>query len=190
LPTATKGTILNTNLVDSVSLKIPDGVEVKVHKDHVVVSGPLGSLVKKYDPRLIKILKVDSELIIFTDKVRKRTSSLIRTIRSHIRNMIKGVTEGFTKKMIIAYSHFPMRVKVDEQRRLVIIENFLGERSPRIAKIVGGKTKVKVEGDYIYITGISPEEVGQTAANIRLATKIKRKDPRVFQDGIYVVERE
>ncbi|RLG51399.1 MAG: 50S ribosomal protein L6, partial [Thermoproteota archaeon] len=30
----------------------------------------------------------------------------------------------------------------------------------------------------------------QTAANIRLATKIKRKDPRVFQDGIYVVERE
>ena len=190
MPTAIKGTILGTDLVDSVTLKIPDGVKVEVRDNRIVVSGPLGSLERSYDPRLVKVLKVDSEIIIFTDKVRKKTSSLIRTMRSHIKNMIKGVTEGFEKKMIIAYSHFPMRVKVDDQRRLVIIENFLGERSPRIAKIVGEKTKVKVEGDYIYITGISPEEVGQTAANIRLATKIRKKDPRVFQDGIYVVEGE
>nr|AOZ56024.1 ribosomal protein L6P/L9E [uncultured korarchaeote] len=190
MPTATKGTILDTSLVDLVKLEIPKGVEVEVHEDHIIVNGPLGSLRRKYDPRLVKVLKVDSELIIFTDKVRKKTSSLVKTMRSHVKNMIRGVTEGFQKKMIIAYSHFPMRVKIDEQKRLVIIENFLGERSPRVAKIVGEKTKIRVEGDYLYITGISPEEVGQTAANIRLATRIKRKDPRVFQDGIYVVEGE
>jgi len=89
--------------------------------------------------------------------------------------------------MVIVYAHFPIKVEVDEARKMVKITNFLGERAPRYAKIVGD-TKVRVEGDRIYIEGISKEDVGQTAANIRQATKIKDKDPRVFMDGIYVVK--
>ena len=118
---------------------------------------------------------------------RKFHKAYIGTIASHIKNMIKGVTEGFRKEMIIVFAHFPIKVEVDEEKRVVVISNFLGERKPRFAKIVGN-TKVRVEGDRIYIEGISKEDVGQTAANIRQATKIKRKDPRVFMDGIYVLE--
>ncbi|NIU39655.1 50S ribosomal protein L6, partial [Candidatus Bathyarchaeota archaeon] len=83
-------------------------------------------------------------------------------------------------------SHFPISVKVKE--KTVVIENFTGERSPRIAKIMGD-TKVTVKGEDVIVQGINIEDVSQTAANIQNATKIKKKDPRVFLDGIYVYER-
>jgi len=70
----------------------------------------------------------------------------------------------------------------------VLIENFTGERSARKAKIMGD-AQVKVRSEDVIVQGINLEDVSQTAANIEQATKVKRKDPRVFLDGIYVYER-
>ena len=111
---------------------------------------------------------------------------MVGTVCAHIRNMIKGVTKGFTYKLKIVYAHFPISVKVEGDK--ILIENFLGERAPRVAKIVGN-TKVIVKKDDVILQGINIEEVGQTAANIEQATKIKNKDPRKFLDGIYVYEK-
>jgi large subunit ribosomal protein L6 len=100
--------------------------------------------------------------------------------------MITGVRKGFTCKLKIAFSHFPISVSVKEDK--VIIENFTGERSSRISKIIGN-TQVSVKGDDVIVQGTNIENVTQTAANIELATKIRKKDPRVALDGIYVYER-
>jgi large subunit ribosomal protein L6 len=116
----------------------------------------------------------------------KRTQSTVGTIQSHIKNMIKGVTQGFTVKLKIVFAHFPMSIKVLGNN--VIVENFFGERRPRKASI-SGDVQIKVEGDDVIIQGIDLEAVTQTAANIQQATQIKKKDPRVFLDGIYVYER-
>ncbi|MEM2546448.1 MAG: 50S ribosomal protein L6, partial [Candidatus Bathyarchaeia archaeon] len=104
----------------------------------------------------------------------------------HIKNMITGVSKGFTYKLKIVFSHFPISVKV--QDKTVVIENFAGERGPRKAKIIGD-VKVKVSSEDIIVQGIDLEAVSQTAANIEQATKVKGKDPRVFLDGIYIYER-
>ncbi|MFQ6073567.1 MAG: 50S ribosomal protein L6, partial [Methanosarcinales archaeon] len=64
----------------------------------------------------------------------------------------------------------------------------LGEKKPRFAKILEN-VEVKIDGDEVIITGINIEDVGLTAANIEQATRIKRRDPRVFQDGIYLINR-
>lgn len=88
--------------------------------------------------------------------------------------------------MKVVYVYFPVSIKVEGDK--VVISNFCGERKPRIAKIVGD-TKVEVKEDDIIVSGINVEEVGQTAANIEQATKVKGKDPRVFLDGIYVYEK-
>ena len=169
---------------------IAEGVEVSVEGDLIKVKGPLGELEKRFDPQMLEITVDENErkVILKTYNPRKFHKAYIGTIASHVKNMIEGVTGGFRKEMIIVFAHFPIKVEVDEERRIVVISNFLGERKPRFAKIVGEHTKVRVEGDRIYIEGISKEDVGQTAANIRQATKIKRKDPRVFMDGIYVLE--
>jgi large subunit ribosomal protein L6 len=91
--------------------------------------------------------------------------------------------------MKIVFAHFPMAVKVQDKEKTVTIENFIGERHPRSSKIVGD-AKVQVKGDEVIITGVNKEDVGQTMANLEQATKIRGKDPRVFQDGIYLTSRE
>jgi large subunit ribosomal protein L6 len=100
--------------------------------------------------------------------------------------MITGVQKGFSYKLKIVFSHFPISVKV--QDKTVMIENFTGERRARRVKVIGD-VKVKVESEDVIVEGINLENVSQTAAKIEQATKVKKKDPRVFLDGIYVYER-
>jgi large subunit ribosomal protein L6 len=57
-----------------------------------------------------------------------------------------------------------------------------------LAKILDGVT-VNLGNDEVVLTGIDKEKVGNTAANIEHATRIRKRDPRVFQDGIYITER-
>jgi large subunit ribosomal protein L6 len=101
--------------------------------------------------------------------------------------MIHGVSEGIVYKLKMVYSHFPINLKI--QGDLIKIENFLGERYPRKAKIPE-RVEVDIKGQDIEVRGIDKEKVGQTAANIEQATKIKNRDPRVFQDGIYIYEKD
>ena len=108
------------------------------------------------------------------------------TFRSHITNMIIGVTAGFEYKMKIVYSHFPVKTSVKGDK--FVIENFLGEKYPRSASILGD-TKISTKGDEVVLTGSDKEHVGQTAANIEQITRIKGYDPRVFQDGIYITQK-
>ncbi|BAW30970.1 MAG TPA: 50S ribosomal protein L6 [Methanothermobacter sp.] len=167
-------------------IPIPENVEVAI--DHkIIVKGPKGEVSREFNQHNIKIDKEDENIILEVKFPRKRDKAMLGTIKAHINNMITGVTKGFTYKMKIVYAHFPMTVKVQEDK--VIIENFLGERHPRKAKILGD-TKVQVKGDEVHVTGIDKEDVGQTVANIEQATKIKRRDPRVFQDGIYLISKE
>jgi large subunit ribosomal protein L6 len=102
--------------------------------------------------------------------------------------MIMGVEEGFTYKLKIVFAHFPISVKVKGKE--IHVENFFGERSPRISKIIGEDTKVKVLAEDVLVEGPSLEDVSQTAANLESSTKVKNKDQRVFLDGLYIYGRE
>lgn len=117
---------------------------------------------------------------------RKREKALVGTYGAHLRNMLVGATKGFEYKLKIVYAHFPIKTSVKADQ--FVIENFLGEKFPRKTKILGA-TKVNIKGDQVLVTGPNVEDAGQTAANIERATKIKGFDPRVFQDGIYIVEK-
>jgi large subunit ribosomal protein L6 len=77
-------------------------------------------------------------------------------------------------------------VKVEGDK--VLINNFLGERVPRVAKILG-KTQVKIDQQDVIITGSSLDDVSQTAANIEQTTRIVGFDKKVFQDGIYITSK-
>lgn len=168
--------------------KIPIPPEVKVTINHeIMVKSPKGELKREFKHQNIKILIEDDNIVIEAHFPKKKDKAMLGTIKSHITNMIKGLTEGFNYKMKIVYAHFPMTVKTTKKK--VTIENFLGERHPRTAKILG-ETQVKIKGDEVTVSGINKEEVGQTMANIEQATKIKGRDPRVFQDGIYLVSKK
>jgi large subunit ribosomal protein L6 len=169
------------------TIEIPNGVKIEYSKDNgrLVITGPLGSLDRTFTHPRIKIEQKDNNIHVICKQPRRKENALVGTWDGHIRNMINGVTKGFEYKMKIVYSHFPIKTHVKDDE--LIIENFLGEKQPRKAKIVG-ETKVKVSGDQIIINSINLENAGQSMANIERATKIKNYDPRVFQDGIYLDE--
>jgi large subunit ribosomal protein L6 len=167
-------------------IQVPDGVEMTIEGRKVTVKGAKGTLTRDFSYVPISIEGNGKTVRVWAEWPRKKEAALVGTIYSHLQNMITGVEKGFSYKLKIVFSHFPMSVKV--QGKTVVIENFTGERRGRRVKIVGD-VKVKVESEDVIVEGINLEDVSQTAANIEQATKVKKKDPRVFLDGIYVYER-
>jgi large subunit ribosomal protein L6 len=172
-------------------VSIPDGVSVEIKDLTVKVKGPLGDLERNFASPLfkekIKLMAVQKAIKVLTPEHRRKIKSEVGCIAAHIRNMIKGVSHGWTYKLKIVYLHFPMSVKVVGKE--VVISNFLGERAPRRALIMGD-AKVEIKGDEITVRGLNIEDVGQTAANLERATWIPARDRRVFQDGIFLVSKE
>jgi len=171
-------------------IEVPEGVQVEIEGSSISASGQNGSVSKKLESMFgIKIEKQDSIVKVSTESDKRKQMAKVGTVIAHVRNMLKGVTEGYTAKVELLYSHFPATVKVDEQEREILIQNFIGEKTPRKAKIMGDDTKVEVDGSEITITGPDIEAVGQTAANMELVTKIKDHDRKVFQDGAFITKK-
>ncbi len=167
-------------------IEVPEKVQVAIDGGNVTVKGPKGEVSRRLYHTDIEITKKGDTVYVVNNTGRAKHRALMGTFGAHIRNMIHGVTEGFECRMKIVYAHFPIKASVKGDT--FVIENFLGEKYPRKADILG-KTKVAIKGDQVVINGADIEEVGQTAANIERATKIKGYDPRIFQDGIYITEK-
>jgi large subunit ribosomal protein L6 len=167
-------------------IEVPDKVQVAIDGDRVTVKGPKGEVSRKLFDTNVDIVQRGGSVFVVINTNRAKHRALMGTFGAHLRNMMHGVTEGFQCEMKIVYAHFPIKASVKGDT--FVIENFLGEKHPRKADILG-KTKVAVKGDQVVVTGSDIEEVGQTAANIERATKIKGFDPRIFQDGIYITEK-
>ena len=161
----------------------PEGVSISLSGDELTVKGPKGTLSRTFFHPKLKMAVAGDNVKISTVLPRKKERALFGTWRAHVKNMFKGTEFGFEYKMKIVYAHFPIKASVKGNE--FVIENFLGEKYRRMARIMG-ESKVKTSGDEVIITGHDIENVSQTAANIEQATKIKRYDPRVFQDGIYI----
>jgi large subunit ribosomal protein L6 len=160
-------------------IKLPEKVSVSIDGQKVSVQGPKGKLERNFPIKGMKIESKDGSVAVMAPSL-----MLTNTVESHIRNMCTGVTEGYAKKMQVLYSHFPITVEI--KGKDILIKNFQGEKRPRRAKIAGA-TKVEIKGQDVFISGLDKEDVGQTVANLTTAVKIKKRDSRVFQDGMYLV---
>jgi len=163
-------------------INLPEGIEASLDSE-LKIKGPKGDLKRKF-PCDIKI--EGKEIQLSAKNSTRRGKKLIKTSVAHINNMIKGVLEGWNYKLQICSVHFPMNVKVENNE--IIIKNFIGETKPRKAKIIPN-VEVKIKGDYVEVFSIDKEAAGQTAANMEAVTKVKKKDRRVFQDGIWIIEK-
>ena len=165
-----------------VEIQIPKDVKVNLKGSMLHVQGPLGNVYKNFKKIPVLIEINDNKILLKKTGERKKHLAILNTSKSLIRTLCEGVVDGFTIKMKIVYSHFPITVKVEGKK--ILIENFQGERAARISRI-RGDTKVVPKGDDVIITGPVLTDVSQTAADIQLNSKVKNKDHRVFLDGIY-----
>jgi large subunit ribosomal protein L6 len=168
------------------ALPIPDDVSAEMDHLTLTVEGPEGSVSRRLWYPDISVAVDGGAVVIESTAEDAKTDATVGTFESHVRNMFHGVTEGWEYKMEVFYAHFPMQVSVDGDH--VVIRNFLGEKAPRRAQI-RGDTEVQVDGEEITLSGPNKEHVGQTAADIEQLTRVKDKDTRVFQDGVYITEK-
>ncbi|MCX6767478.1 MAG: 50S ribosomal protein L6 [Candidatus Micrarchaeota archaeon] len=169
----------------STEVRLAQGVSAEAAGGVLTVSGPLGKLQKGFDPKKIGVEARNGAVVVSSKTGSKRRDrALVNAVAAHAKNMAAGVTKVFEKKLAVVFAHFP--ISIEAKGGEVLIKNFIGEKLARHAAIVG-QTKVAVSGQEITVSGSDKEDVGQTAANIIQASKIREKDERVFQDGVYHV---
>ena len=184
---------LNWKLIDfhviTFSTKLYNAVEVEVKARQIKVTGPRGSLSRNFKHINMALTKSEDNIRVDIWFASRTQVACVRTVCSHIENLITGVTKGFQYKMRFVYSHFPINVTLNG--RTVEIRNFLGEKRVRKIDLLEGVEYVRTSDvkDQIELSGNDIASVSLTAAKIQQVTNIRHKDLRKFLDGIYVSEK-
>lgn len=169
------------------TITLPEGVKAQTNKFMLTITGPKGELTRRFASKRVVLEQQNNELAVKAALATKKEKMLLNTFAAHIKNMIRGVTEGHNYELKICSGHFPMNVSLKGD--VFEVKNFIGEAVPRTTKIPQG-SEVKVEGDKITVSGIDKELVAQTAARMENLTKRPGFDTRIFQDGIFIVNKD
>lgn len=165
-------------------VEVPGDIQAELAGNTLKVKAGGKELVRLFKGPGLSLSKDGSRIVVRVDQDKKKKRAILQSVASHIGNMMKGLKEGHEYKLEIVYSHFPISVKV--AGGAVEIVNVGGAKHPVRSPIIGKDTKVEIKGKEITVKGMDKEAVGQTAANMEKVTRIKGKDSRVFQDGIYI----
>ena len=175
---------MKQNLDEKISF--PEGTVCKVENGVIICTKGANSLQRPLGTAEIEASVENNELSLKCARGNKKQLNVIRSLAAHVRNMIVGLDKKFSYTLEACNVHFPMTLKLDGNK--LIINNFLGEKTPRFAYIPEG-VHVEIKGLKITLTSHDREKAGQAMANIEYSTKVRKRDRRVFQDGIYLVER-
>lgn len=141
-------------------IQVPEGVEVSVNGQQVVITGPKGKLTLDC-PIGVSVDREDQTLrVAVTDPSEKRQRALWGLFRVLLSNMVEGVTKGFTKSLEVQGVGYRAVVKGKE----VVLT--IGFSHPVVVPIPEG-IEIVVEKNVIHVRGIDKQLVGETAARIR-----------------------
>ncbi|MAH98800.1 MAG: 50S ribosomal protein L6 [Euryarchaeota archaeon] len=171
-------------------ISLPDDLTVNLEGSVVTLSKDGNSLSREFKHNKVLLRESSDGLEVYCNLPRRSEKAIAGTWAAHLRNMVKGMEDGFEYRLKAVFSHFPMTLKVEGNK--FTITNMLGEKVPRVAKLPWSPAEVDVKVQNktdVIVTGADREKVGQTAANIERACKVKKRDPRVFQDGIYITSK-
>ena len=117
---------------------IPENITIAIDKKLVKVTGPRGTLERTFNHPKVDIYldkqvvhkEGPKEDVVAIDMWygTRRDTAVVRTIATHIKNMIKGVTCGYQYKMRVVYAHFPVTLVIPADGKSIQVQNFLGEK--------------------------------------------------------------
>ena len=108
-----------------IEIQIPDDVKVNLKGSMLHVQGPLGNVYKNFKKIPVLIEINDNKILLKKTGERKKHRAILNTSKSLIQTLCIGVVDGFTIKMKIVYSHFPITVKAEEKTTNRVIFQFL-----------------------------------------------------------------
>lgn len=166
--------------------EVGEGVEVSVEANKVIVKAGDQQLAREFPIRSLSV-SVSGNSVKVENKIdNSKSRALVGTFCTHIKNMIRGLQEPFVYKLRVCSAHFPMSVKHSGNE--IQVQNFLGSKKPKKVKVPQG-ADIKIEGPDITITSADIELAGIVATRLEQSTRLRKKDRRVFQDGIFLVSK-
>ncbi len=175
----------NNQLLEEI--EIPNGISASVEDKKIVMRKGSEEISRNLSPKM-KIEIKGNKIIVSSERTTRKEKKVFGSIKAHIRNMINGFEKKFKYRLQVASVHFPMTLNHDKNTGELVIKNFLGEKKDRRIKILPG-VDVKINKDIIELESSDIEKAGQTATNIEKGTKVRFRDRRVFQDGVFIIEK-
>jgi len=176
----------NLNIMKE-KIEIPSGIEISIDGQIVILKKD-SKETRRLLNRELTASKEDNMLVLVTNDNKKEQRRNVRTLIAHIKNDIEGLTNGFEYELEICNVHFPMNVTFDKAKKEIIIKNLIGEKHPRLVKIPA-EVEVEIKAPHIKLSAHNIEIVGQVAADLEKATRIRYKDRNKFQDGIFITKK-
>ncbi len=167
-------------------ISIPEGISCTLENGVLVCSKGSSQGQRKISLPETQTKILGNEIILTCKKGNKNHYKKIKSQIAHIKNLFCGLESNFVYELEIVHVHFPPTLKVDGNK--LIINNFFGEKNTRHAEILPG-VKVDIKASKITLSSSDREAAGKTAANFERATSVRRRDKRIFQDGIYIVSK-
>ncbi len=165
---------------------VPEGTQMEISGNDVKFKAAGKENARHFKSTGVVLRKSGNGIEVWAKSGRKNIVAQAKAVASHIRNLIDGLKKPYEYKLEVVFSHFPLNIRIKD--KVIEIYNLAGAKFPRKARIMGD-VKVEIKGKDITVKGHNKEHVGQTAANMEQATKVKGKDIRVFQDRIYITSK-
>ncbi len=165
------------------TILITAGVEAKLSDKTFTVKGPKGTLTREF-PGNVTITITGNEITFVPKNADdKKNRALWGTYASHVKNMVNGVSTGYSKKLILEGVGFKSEVAG------TVLKLALGFSHPVNVEIPTG-LEVKAEKNNITVSGIDKEMVGQFAASVRALKKPEPYKGKGFHYDDEVVRRK
>jgi large subunit ribosomal protein L6 len=139
-------------------VKVPAKVDVALNEGEITVKGPLGSLTRNFGPAVA--IARNGDQLEFTP-ASPEAKAMHGTVRALVAGMVKGVTDGFEKKLTLVGVGYRAQAQGDK------LNLSLGFSHPVVHMMPKGVTATTPQQTEIVIKGIDKQAVGQVAAEIR-----------------------
>jgi large subunit ribosomal protein L6 len=168
-------------------INIPAEISCSVVANNIIMEKSGKRLERKINPKILCVFENGKIILSLKNNTREMKKDF-GSAKAHLRNMIKGLTEGFEYKLEVCNVHFPMTVTYDSKNKEFVIKNLLGEKFPRKSPTYG-ELQVEIKMPFITIKSFDIESAGQTAATLEKISRIKDRDRNKFQDGIFITKK-
>jgi large subunit ribosomal protein L6 len=153
--------------IGKIPVKLPKGVKVSFANDTMTVEGPKGKLTQKYHP-VITFENKGEEIIVSRSSEEKQVKAFHGLYRNLLNNMVKGVSEGFSKTLVITGVGY----RAEVQGKMLVMN--LGFSNDIFVGIPAGISIAAEGGTKVVVSGIDKQRVGELAAQIR---KLRPPEP-------------
>jgi len=165
-------------------VSLPSGVEVRIAEKDITVKGKLGELQMRLEPE-VNISLENNQIMLAPQDESARSRAMWGLLRANVNNMVRGVSEGFTKKLEIQGVGY--RAAVQGKK----LKLDLGYSHPILYDLPEGITIACEKPTDIAVTGRDKQKVGQVASEIRSLRKPEPyKGKGIRYAGEYVRRKE